>query len=196
MQAKQLKKYIIEPTLKYFSEISNHYKKIYTPEAVKLLLMTAAVESNMGRYIIQNNDKMEEGKKALGIYQLEPATINYIYQCRKSELNTFLKEWRDSLPYNPNKNFRELFGSHSLLNTMYLCAKGKIDINTRILLISDLRFSTILARLVYWYKTKDPIPNVNDNEALWKYYKKWYNSTKGDTIREEFFRACKRHKVL
>ena len=178
MQAKQLKKYIIEPTLEYLSEIGGRYKKFYTPQAIKLLLMTAAVESNMGRYIVQNNNKMDERKKAVSIYQIEPATIDFIFKRIKRNSSLF------NLLIQSGENFTEAMMNSSSLFSL------------KCMLIYDLRMATIICRLIYWYKTKDPIPNENDNEGLWKYYKKWYNSSLGDTTREEFFKACKRHRVL
>ena len=167
MNTKQLKEYIIEPTLNRLALLSgNRYNKIHTPESVKLLLMTAAIESNMGRYIVQNNIKMAEDNKAVSIYQIENPTINFVIE-RK---------------YN------------SLLDSLDYFKRDGEDI--RLALISNLRYSTAFCRIIYWYKTKDPIPNINDNNALWKYYKKWYNSSLGDTTRDEFFSVCKRYKLI
>lgn len=58
---KQLKEYVIEFTLK---EID-----LYSLSAVRLLLGTAAVESDMGKYLHQIG-----GGPAQGIYQMEPDT--------------------------------------------------------------------------------------------------------------------------
>jgi len=169
MNTKQLKEYIVEPTLeRLMSLVGSRYKKIKicTPESVKLILMTAATESNMGRYIVQNNDKMAEEKKAVSIYQIEQPTINFVLK-RKS---------------------------NNLLDGLQYFKKDGQDI--RQALISNLSYATAFCRLVYWYKSKDSIPNINDNDGLWKYYKKWYNSSLGDTTRDEFFSACKRYKLI
>lgn len=69
MNTRQLKKYIIEPTLKTLD--------LHSDAAVNLLLGTLAQESRMGHYIHQVNGP------ALGIFQMEPAThddllLNYI----------------------------------------------------------------------------------------------------------------------
>jgi hypothetical protein len=46
---------------------------LYTPEAVELLMLTAAAESNLGEYIEQVKGP------ALGIFQMEPATHDDIW---------------------------------------------------------------------------------------------------------------------
>lgn len=166
MNSNQLEKYIIEPTLKYFSKIDTKYSKIYSPEAVKLLLMTAAVESDMGEYIIQNNNKMKERDKALGVYQIEMSTIDYIIMHKSSKI----------------------------VSKVLSSTNNIFDVYTRA--ICDMSYSTIMARLVYWYKTPDKIPNINDNESLWKFYKKCYNSYLGKTTKEKFFNLCSKHKII
>lgn len=163
MKTQQLKKYIIVPTLKKYAACGDTYKNIYSPQAVKLLLMTAAVESNMGYYLVQNNNKISEGKKAVSIYQMERSTINWLFSKMKKD---------------------EIFSKK-------LCYFGLANDT-----IYNLRIATIVCRLIYWYKTKTKIPSKDDNNALWKYYKKWYNSSLGDTTRDEFFSLCKKHKVL
>lgn len=60
MNARQLRDYIIVPTLQELGMLSK--------PAVQLLLGTCAQESHMGEYIHQ------QGGPALGIYQMEPAT--------------------------------------------------------------------------------------------------------------------------
>jgi len=57
----QLKKEIVDPTLRYFG--------MYSPQAVNLLLGTMAQESKMGEYIKQLGNG-----PALGGYQMEPKT--------------------------------------------------------------------------------------------------------------------------
>lgn len=62
----QLVQYIIEPTLKKM--------EMYSPEAVKLLLVTAAIESLCGTYVHQIKGP------ALGIYQMEPETYHDVFK--------------------------------------------------------------------------------------------------------------------
>ena len=68
INAKQLRELIIRPTLQYLDPIVP-----YSENAVELLMMTAAHESHLGTYIAQVKGP------ALGIYQMEPATQEDIY---------------------------------------------------------------------------------------------------------------------
>ena len=45
-------------------------------------------------------------------------------------------------------------------------------------LVSDLRFSTAVARIKYWMDTK-PLPAADDLKGLARYYKRVYNSHEG-----------------
>jgi len=65
MNAEQLKRHIIEPTLKKMG--------MYSESAVNLLLGTCAQESLMGQYVRQLG-----GGPAIGIYQMEPITADDI----------------------------------------------------------------------------------------------------------------------
>lgn len=60
-----LRKYVIEPTL---AHLAGWNQRIKSEAAIRLLLMTAAHESRMGRFLHQ------QGGPALGIYQMEPFT--------------------------------------------------------------------------------------------------------------------------
>ncbi len=68
MEAQQLHDYIIKPTLEYMGGNYNSDKARF------LLLCTAAIESNCGYYI-----KQVDGP-ALGIWQMEPATHDDIWE--------------------------------------------------------------------------------------------------------------------
>lgn len=63
MDYNQFRELVVEPTLFYANEVIP-----YTEEAVDLLMMTAAHESNGCSYIKQINGP------ALGVYQMEPST--------------------------------------------------------------------------------------------------------------------------
>lgn len=73
INVEQLRKYVIEPTLKDFG--------LYSTDAVALLLGTAAQESALGTYVKQINGPAE------GIFQMEP--------------NTELDIWDNYLNYRP-----------------------------------------------------------------------------------------------
>lgn len=68
MDSKQLKEYIIIPVLNSLEGYN-----ACSDSAVNLLLGTAAVETDMGKYLHQIDGP------ALGIYSMEPATANDIY---------------------------------------------------------------------------------------------------------------------
>lgn len=119
---------------------------MYSEDAEELLIFTCAVESLGGTYIRQINGP------ALGIYQMEPATYNDIWQ-----------------------NFIKVNGRFSLMllsnfNVAFMPEEQR--------LIYDLRFATAMARLHY-YRIKEKLPNRNDINAIWKYYKKYYNTPSG-----------------
>lgn len=61
-----LREYVIRPTLKFIGH--------YSEAAEELLMLTAAAESLMGKYLHQ------VGGPALGIYQMEPATHDDIWE--------------------------------------------------------------------------------------------------------------------
>lgn len=61
-----LREYVIRPTLKHMGH--------YSEAAVELLMLTAAQESLLGRYLHQ------VGGPALGIYQMEPRTHDDIWE--------------------------------------------------------------------------------------------------------------------
>ena len=79
MNAQQLYDYIIKPTHEYMG--GNYESK----EANFLSLCTSAIESNCGEYIKQINGP------ALGIWQMEPDTLNDIYDnCDVMQIDSFL----------------------------------------------------------------------------------------------------------
>jgi hypothetical protein len=119
---------------------------LFSAEAMELLVFTCATESNGGTYIRQNKGP------ALGIYQMEPATYNDI--------------WQNYINLNPKLAM--------ILSTSFDC--GRMPSEDR--LIYDLRFATVMARLHY-ARVKEPIPWFDDINAIWEYYKKYYNTAGG-----------------
>lgn len=95
---------------------------------------------------------------ALGIYQMEPATYNDLW------VNFIL-----------HKNDMKLQLLHSF-GCGYMPSEER--------LIYDLRFATAMARIFY-ARVKAPLPNANDTEALWNYYKLYYNTVKGAATKEK-----------
>ena len=160
MDAQQLHDHIIEPTLEYMSGNYN------TVEARFLLLCTAAIESECGHYIKQI------GGPALGIWQMEPATHDDIWnECdalKLPELSTIVDGLVPTLNNEP-----------MIESPMYACA---------------------MARLKYSMDTK-ALPKCNggtdlDLDMFYKYYKRVYNTQYGKSTFEKWCSAINRNKVL
>lgn len=95
---------------------------------------------------------------ALGIYQMEPATYTDIwvnYIHSRSQLATLM-----AMHFNCNR----------------------IPEPER--LIYDLNFATVMARIHYLRVTEN-IPDPQDVEGLWNYYKKYYNTEKGKAKKDD-----------
>lgn len=147
MKAMELKKRVIEPTL---FRLDMHSKS-----AVNLLLGTAAHESKMGEYLVQVNGP------ALGIFQVEPGTLEDIY--------------RNYLAYRP-----------SLLKRVE--ALRGVDMSREESLVSNLAYATAIARLVY-RRVPEALPAYDDIPALASYWKMYYNTGLGKGKRQQFIDA-------
>jgi len=130
MRAKQLYELIITPTLKELN--------LYSENAAKLLLLTAAQESNVGKYI-----KQVKGI-ALGIYQCEPETHEDI-------VVNFL---------NYHSELRRLVAKVALI-PIYLIGYDE-------LLLSNLRYSTCICRLHYLRQPSKLPKDVSGMADYWK----------------------------
>lgn len=121
---------------------------LYSKAVLNLLLATCAQESHFGTYRRQIHGP------AVGIFQIEPATFNWLKG-----------KYREKYP---------------------VVEQYQID---------DLEFddqaSAMFARLRY-YAYYQPLPNADDLEGLWKYYKRVYNTFKGAATKEEFMRNWER----
>ena len=146
-----LKKHIIIPILDNLG--------IGSISAVRLLLGTAAMESDFGAYL-----KQVKGP-ALGLYQLEPLTYNDIY-------DNYLK-------YNLDLRDR-------IHNLCYFSFSGN-DRPHPYELISNLKFATIMSR-IHYLRVKEPLPLKDDLEGIANYYKKYYNTEKGKGTTEQFIK--------
>lgn len=95
---------------------------------------------------------------ALGIYQLEPMTYNDIWY------NFIMLEHRLATKFFNNFNV------------------NRIPCESR--LIYDLRFATALCRIFY-LRIQEKLPPASDVNAIWDYYKKYYNTNEGQAEKEE-----------
>ena len=89
---------------------------------------------------------------ALGIYQMEPETYNDIWQ-------NYIKN-KPSLSLILLSNFDA----------------GRMPSEDR--LIYDIRFATAMAR-IHYERVAEKLPLASDKEAIFAYYKKYYNSNLG-----------------
>ncbi|MGI9250700.1 MAG: hypothetical protein ACR2PR_05845, partial [Pseudohongiellaceae bacterium] len=117
--------------------------------AVDLLLGTAAQESLLGTYVRQVG-----GGPALGIYQMEPATHDDI--------------WQNFIEYQP--------GVQASLDEALDGAMAYRGGPSAERLVYDLRYATIMARLHY-YRRPEPLPD--DLVGLAQYWKTHYNTELG-----------------
>lgn len=57
-------------------------------------------------------------------------------------------------------------------------------------LIYDLKYAAAICRLHY-FRFKEPLPNKDDIDAIWEYYKKYYNTEKGKATKSKSISAYK-----
>ena len=136
--ASQLRDLIIKPALLDLI--------MFSEEALELLMFTCAVESNGGTYIKQLNGP------ALGIFQMEPATYNDI--------------WQNYLIYK----------SDILLRLLHSFSAHRMPEEDR--LMYDLRFATAMTR-IHYFRVNAALPAVGDIDGIWDYYKTHYNTALG-----------------
>ena len=149
MDPKQLREQVIEPVLRGLD--------MWSEAAARLMLMTAAHESHMGKYIVQKG-----AGPACGIYQIEPSTARDVlgrYLLMRPEIAA---------------KVRPPLGAGDITNLALPQESG----NLRRLLIGDLHFGTAVARIKYWM-SPNPMPQHNDIQGLAEYYKKIYNTVAG-----------------
>lgn len=151
----QLTDLIIKPAI---AEI-----QLYSEDAIELLLFTCANESDGGTYLHQI------GGPALGIYQMEPATYNDIWE-------------------NWIKNNKSL-----CLQLLHLFDAPVMPPEDR--LVYDIRFATAMAR-IHYARVPEPLPKANDIPGIWAYYKTHYNTSAGKASYYEAMTAYQRFKFI
>lgn len=147
INALQLRDEIIVPAL---MDMGAQYS---SGHAVELLLGTAAQESRMGHYV-----KQLHGGPALGIYQMEPATHEDIWD------NYFLAH-----------------GDRVLNAVARVCELQDAPKPER--MVWDLRYATVMAR-VHYYRRPEPLPL--DPVQYADYWKAHYNTELGAGTPAEF----------
>lgn len=98
---------------------------------------------------------------ALGIYQMEPASYTDLWQ-------------------NYIKNRTGMF----MIMLSNFDAHNMPPVER---LIYDLRFATAITRL-YYARLPQPLPSCKDENAIWEYYKTFYNTVSGAAQKESSLR--------
>jgi len=96
---------------------------------------------------------------AIGVYQMEPNTYKLIWKRLYSENLSLTSKILDFLGYDKSPDFTNM--------------------------IFDLRLSTIMARLLYYFAQRK-LTNKDDVDEIWLIYKTYYNSNKGEAQKDEF----------
>lgn len=149
MKAEHFRKYWMRPILLE--------AKMWSLEAEKLMMMTAAMESQF-LYVRQ----LENGP-ARGFFQMEPDTFEDLL--KRLENNPMrLRHLEHHIRHRPSK----------------------------ICLERDITVMVLSCRYLY-AEVPERLPAERDDEGMWNYYKKYWNSHIGDTTREEFFAAWAAH---
>lgn len=152
IDAKHLRELVIRPTLRALDpEIP------YSDVAVELLVLTAATESHMGRWLRQNDGEGNPTGVALGIYQMEPRT-------HRDHCNWLTQQ-------------EVLF--HKTADLM-LQGPNEVDLD----LIYSLTYATAMARVHYW-RHPSALPVVANPMLLATYYKKVWNTSAGKATVEK-----------
>jgi len=164
MNVMHFSRLVLIPTLRRMDVIYNK-NKFASKAAMQLLLGTAVHESLGLRYLKQTDALGKPRGPALGVYQMEPNTLNSLY-------NDYLMYHGDLL-----KIINTFDNEHS---------------TREFLLISNLAYATVATRLNYFWKPKR-LPEVGDIEGLAAYWKKFYNTPKGKGTVEEFILNYERY---
>lgn len=95
---------------------------------------------------------------ALGIYQMEP--------------NTYTDIW---------VNFIRARNQLATLMALHMGCNRIPEVER---MIYDLHFATAMAR-IHYLRHNGKLPKHDDVDAIWEYYKKYYNTVKGKATKEE-----------
>lgn len=140
-----------ELIISVLSECPN--QRLNSPEAIDLLMLTAATESKLGTFIRQVRGPAE------GIFQMEPATETDIF-------NNFLKH---------NKALNEWPLIYTLTRSPHQMSDATRD------LVFNLAYQIAMARIHYW-RVLAPLPKRSSPTYitdLAEYWKRHYNTPLG-----------------
>jgi hypothetical protein len=164
---KHLKEIIIKPVLKHFG--------MWSQAAENLLLGTAAHESHLGTYLMQNNNAGDPVGPALGLFGMEKITHDDI--------------WDNVIRYRKSN-----YSIHGLEHEIFFhfqydpeCGRPLADN-----LVNNLQYAALMCRLHY-SRFSEPLPRYDDIRKLAAYWKKYYNTEKGKGTIDKFIRDYERY---
>lgn len=129
---------------------------LYSPQAEELLIAIMAHESKGGTFLEQE-PSIPLG--AHGVYQMESFTHDSIW-------NTYVSQ-------------------HASLARLILNSNQYLQRPSAFHMIWNLKYATQMARL-FWLRVNDPLPEANDIDAIAKYWKVYWNTSKGKGKIEDF----------
>ncbi|SDD28061.1 hypothetical protein [Kordiimonas lacus] len=127
--------------------------------AEKLLMMTACQESMGFRYRVQ------QGGPALSYFQVEPNTLNDLYE--------------NYLAFRPDMQ---------ALVDAYLPE----ELDRLEALETDDKYACAVARMIYW-RVPEALPHVLDDEGLAAYAKKYWNTEQGAATAQKYLDDYRRY---
>jgi len=133
----------------------------------QMVLRTAAVESALGRDLRQSTFSMKSDKGAFGLYQMELATHDDIWEV--------------------------VLGAYQKIQMKIsqLILPGISDPKDN--LTANLWYATAMCRMQY-YRIRAPLPDANDIYGQARYWKRYYNGNGKGTI-EKFVSAVRKYVI-
>lgn len=155
IDVEQFKKFVVEPVCKSLGANS--------PAAMNLLLGTAAQETHMGHWLVQQRIGYNGG---IGIFQMEAPTYHFCYAKQITQKPRYKGAFKLLTGYDQKPLAQRL--------------------------ATDLMLATFMARL-YYMGFPEPLPRHDDLEGLAWYYKKYWNTSAGAATVEDFIRNYKKY---
>lgn len=156
---------VVVPTLRKLAAFD---ERMYSRNAVALLMGTVAQESDMGFFLHQIG-----GGPGNGVYSIEPNTNHSLFR------HYLIRE--DKWPLK--KIILDMVPSSAILDENDGAVHYTMVHPDQ--LLTNLEYATAMARLLYWTKP-DPIPAEDDILALGNYWDKHYNGNPNVGTAEEF----------
>jgi len=104
------------------------------------------------------------GGPACGIYQMEPFTHDDL--------------WRNYIKHRTRLTYP--LGYNMCINQIPLPQR----------LVYDLAYATVMAR-IHYLRVPEALPNKDDVDAMWDYYKTYYNTSKGKATKAKSLKKYK-----